>query len=158
MTAEPDAAVLLRAAAAGRLEYATSFQANEENVRLREMRDALLTEAATLETAARIVEGDYRPLYGLLPTWRWTEQMDRLVLSDRGDTISAADVADLVPAEPGYDRIADAIDTATEAACIDVTVVHDGQPASLYSLARCLDKAGLIDWSALDDDEENDRA
>lgn len=55
---------------------------------------------------------------------------------------------------PGYDRIADTIDTVLDAACIDLTVTHDGQPVGTYSLARCLDKAGLIDWSAIPDPED----
>lgn len=49
---------------------------------------------------------------------------------------------------PGYERIADAIETALDSSLIEVTITHDGQPAEIYSLARCLDKAGLIDWSA----------
>lgn len=50
---------------------------------------------------------------------------------------------------PGYDAIADAIETVLDAACIELAITHDGHPAELYNLARCLDKAGLIDWSAV---------
>lgn len=50
---------------------------------------------------------------------------------------------------PGYDAIADAIETVLAAACIELAITHDGHPAELYSLARCLDKAGLIDWSGV---------
>ena len=49
---------------------------------------------------------------------------------------------------PGYESIADAIEAALDSSCIELTITHDGQPAELYSLARCLDKAGLIDWAA----------
>lgn len=49
---------------------------------------------------------------------------------------------------PGYERIADAIEMALDSSLVEVTITHDGQPAELYNLARCLDKAGLIDWSA----------
>ncbi len=48
-----------------------------------------------------------------------------------------------------YELTARAIDTALEAACMEVTVVHDGQPVGLLSLARVLDKAGLIDWTGV---------
>lgn len=57
-----------------------------------------------------------------------------------------------MPDAPGFKRIADAIETALDAACIEVVVTHDGQPAGLYNVACCLDKAGLIDWSAFDDE------
>jgi hypothetical protein len=53
---------------------------------------------------------------------------------------------------PGYDRIAQAIETACEVADVSLDV-HSGlnlySPAQGYQrLARILDKAGLIDWSA----------
>ena len=50
---------------------------------------------------------------------------------------------------PGWEAIADAIDTALDSSCIELTITHDGHPAELYSLARCLDKSGLIDWAAV---------
>ena len=58
-------------------------------------------------------------------------------------------------AEPGYQRIADAITNACEAADIDLTVVHDGRVLDYVPgvrwLATVLDKAGLIDWTAFGD-------
>jgi len=62
------AADLLRAAAAGRLEYLASCPNQSA-------RDVLETEASTLRHAADVVEGDLRPLYGWLPSWRWTDEM-----------------------------------------------------------------------------------
>jgi len=57
--------------------------------------------------------------------------------------------------EPGYQRIADAINAACEAADIDLTVVHDGRVLDYVPgvrwLATVLDKAGLIDWAAFQD-------
>jgi len=57
--------------------------------------------------------------------------------------------------EPGYQRIADAINAACEAADIDLTVVHDGRVLDYVPgvrwLATVLDKAGLIDWAAFAD-------
>jgi endo-beta-N-acetylglucosaminidase D len=35
----------------------------------------LLTQAAAFDNAAEIASGSDRPLYGLLPSWRWTEEM-----------------------------------------------------------------------------------
>lgn len=63
------AADLLRLAAAGRLEYAASCP---EGV----ARDVLETEASTLRHAADVVEGRLDPMYGWLPSWRWTEEMN----------------------------------------------------------------------------------
>jgi hypothetical protein len=54
---------LLLACSAGRLEYAKS--APDATA------DFLKQEAATFESAAKIVAGDIRPLYGMLPSWRW---------------------------------------------------------------------------------------
>jgi hypothetical protein len=61
-----------------------------------------------------------------------------------------------VPSAPGYQRIADAIHAACEAADIDLTVVHDGRvldyvPGVVW-LATVLDKAGLIDWTVFQDE------
>jgi hypothetical protein len=63
------AADLLRLAAAGRLEYLASCPEGSA-------RDVLEAEASTLRHAADVVEGDLRPLYGWLPSWRWTDDMD----------------------------------------------------------------------------------
>lgn len=72
---EPDAAGLLRAAAAGRREYARGLD-GETGV-LGRSREDLELQASTLEQAARVVEGDLGPLYGWLPSWRWTDEMER---------------------------------------------------------------------------------
>jgi hypothetical protein len=42
---------------------------------LREQRRTLEIEALTLEAAVKIAEGEDGPRYGLLPSWRWTEEM-----------------------------------------------------------------------------------
>lgn len=52
-------------------------------------------------------------------------------------------------AEPSYEDISDAIQTALDSSLIDVTLTQDGHPAELWQLARCLDKAGLIDWKGV---------
>ncbi len=57
---------LLRAIAAGRREYAH---------RESPVRAELQQEAELFELAARIAAGDIGPLYGLLPSWRWPDQM-----------------------------------------------------------------------------------
>lgn len=60
--------------------------------------------------------------------------------------------------EPGYERIADAIDDALKSADLRVELktgtgpdwgrFTDSYTRELYVLARTLDKAGLIDWAA----------
>lgn len=56
------------------------------------------------------------------------------------------------PAEPGYERIAEALVQVFEAADLDVKVWRSGAALggadAERALARTLDKAGLIDWSA----------
>lgn len=37
---------------------------------------------------------------------------------------------------PSREAIADAIETALDSSCIELTITHDGHPAELYSLAR----------------------
>ena len=49
-----------------------------------EVRPRLELEVAALETAARIVDGDIESLYGLLPTWLWTEEMHAKLGVGRG--------------------------------------------------------------------------
>lgn len=66
---------LLRAVAEGRREYMRSYSEGEVNPVLREQRRTLEIEALTLEAAAEIAEGSVAPLYGLLPSWRWTDEM-----------------------------------------------------------------------------------
>lgn len=60
-------AAVLRQARDGRLEYATSAP---DSTRL-----VLESEAATLDAAAQVVEGDLDPMFGWLPSWRWTDEM-----------------------------------------------------------------------------------
>lgn len=69
-----DRIALVRCAAEGRREYAAGLGEDEANPALREQRAALLAAAAALESAAKIMEGDNGPLYGLLPSWRWTDE------------------------------------------------------------------------------------
>lgn len=57
----------LETCAAGRREYAENAPD--------EQRAVLLTEAAAFDSAAKIARGDLGPLYGLLPSWRWTPEM-----------------------------------------------------------------------------------
>lgn len=73
-----DTAQLLRAAAAGRREYAQSCTGQA----LAEMNEALLHDAGVLEFAARVAEGDLGPLYGWLPSWRWTDEMTERIAED----------------------------------------------------------------------------
>jgi hypothetical protein len=65
--AETSPAAKLRWVAEGRRQYLHGMPD--------ETRPRLELEVAALETAARIVDGDLEPLYGLLPTWLWTEEM-----------------------------------------------------------------------------------
>jgi hypothetical protein len=65
--AERVLAETFRKIAAGRREYAEGAPDNQ--------RDVLLTQAAAFDNAAEIASGSDRPLYGLLPSWRWTEEM-----------------------------------------------------------------------------------
>lgn len=37
--------------------------------------EAISTQVFDLDIAADIVTGDLQPLYGLLPSWRWTDEM-----------------------------------------------------------------------------------
>ncbi|MER7280517.1 hypothetical protein ABT369_39370 [Dactylosporangium sp. NPDC000244] len=70
------AAELLRKAAAGRLEYLARCPNQKD-------RDVLETEASTLRHAADVVEGDLGPLYGWLPAWRWTDEMNAQMREER---------------------------------------------------------------------------
>jgi hypothetical protein len=65
--AERVLAETFRKIAAGRREYAEGAPDNQ--------RDALLAQAAAFDNAAEIASGSDRPLYGLLPSWRWTDEM-----------------------------------------------------------------------------------
>lgn len=86
-TPPADVAALLRSAADGRREYAAGAPDRTSAV--------LLAEASTLDTAARIAAGDYGPLYDLLPSWRWTEEMHKRVLTSTSGSTTTADVAAL---------------------------------------------------------------
>lgn len=99
--AEPSTGDLLRAAAAGRREYAgPEREGGSGNAKVDEMREVLLTQAATLDGAAKVADGDMGPLYGWLPSWRWTAAMDQRVLSDSSGETTRADTAALAPAAP----------------------------------------------------------
>lgn len=50
---------------------------------------------------------------------------------------------------PTYEEIANAMQTVLDAACIELDIRQDGHTITLARLARCLDKAGLIDWSGV---------
>ena len=56
---------LLLRCADGRKEYAANAPDDQALI--------LNCEASVLERAARIVQGDFQPCYGLLPSWRWDE-------------------------------------------------------------------------------------
>ncbi len=62
-----DLAGLLRYAAEGRREYLRDVPDD--------MRPLVEVEVSTLENAAVVAEGRLDPLYGWLPSWRWTEEM-----------------------------------------------------------------------------------
>lgn len=47
------------------------------------LRDRLREEADMWDTAARVAEGDTAPLYGLLPLWMWTDDMDKALRTER---------------------------------------------------------------------------
>jgi hypothetical protein len=66
-----------------------------------------------------------------------------------------ADIAGAVPdtgqaREPGYERIAQAIEDVCDAAEMDIDAYRNsvGIEKPYLALARALDKAGLIDWAA----------
>lgn len=50
---------------------------------------------------------------------------------------------------PTYEEIADAIQDALDSSLIELLITQDGHDAELFQLARCLDKAGLIDWAGV---------
>jgi hypothetical protein len=51
--------------------------------------------------------------------------------------------------EPTTEQIVEAVETVLDAALIEVTVLQDGRPSTLYRLVHALDGAGLIDWKAV---------
>lgn len=50
---------------------------------------------------------------------------------------------------PTREAIAAAIQDALDSSLIEIVLTQDGHDAELPQLARCLDKAGLIDWSGV---------
>jgi len=62
-----DLAATFRYAAQGRREYLAGIPDD--------MRTTMEVEVATLEAAAMVADGRLDPLYGWLPSWRWTDQM-----------------------------------------------------------------------------------
>ncbi len=66
-TACGEAALRLRRAAAGRREYMSGDGGPFDR--------ALAAQADTIESCARIVEGDLTPLRWWLPSWRWDDEM-----------------------------------------------------------------------------------
>lgn len=65
-------AAVFRRVAAGRREYAGTAQMDHAARWLEH-------EADLFDVAALIVEGDLKPLYGLLPSWRWDDEMNARV-------------------------------------------------------------------------------
>lgn len=86
----PTTGDLLRAAAAGRREYAGDGDGPGGQ--------ELLMEAAALEGAARLADGDLTQLYAWLPSWRWTPSMVRRMRE--GGVLTIADVADIQATVP----------------------------------------------------------
>lgn len=67
------AANRIRLAADGRREYAVNAPDDQANV--------LRLEASVLDSAARIAEGDMDALRAWLPSWRWTDEMNKALES-----------------------------------------------------------------------------
>jgi hypothetical protein len=65
-------AATLRAAAEGRREYANGYGREPE---FDDVVAMLRLQADTLDAAALVAEGNLGPLYGWLPSWRWTDEM-----------------------------------------------------------------------------------
>jgi hypothetical protein len=74
-SAESDRVALLRLAAQGRRAYAD--ECAEGDPVAPDTRSALLLQAATLEQAAQIMEGEDAFLFSLLPERMWTDGMRR---------------------------------------------------------------------------------
>ncbi len=58
---------LLKLAARGRREYAKNAPDEQKEI--------LETQASALDSAIQIMEGSLSPLFGLVPSWMWTEDM-----------------------------------------------------------------------------------
>lgn len=61
----------------------------------------------------------------------------------------AADGDAVTRAAPTYEQIAAALEAVFDAALIEIVATRDGHPIELVQVARCLDKAGLIDWKGV---------
>lgn len=90
--ARAEIAANLRRAAAGRREYAEGLPerkagATAPDASLAEMRETLLSEATSYETAALIVE-DPSHLMGAVPSWRWTDE-ETASIYPRGESADA---------------------------------------------------------------------
>jgi hypothetical protein len=73
-----DLARLLRVIADGRDEYAASIPPDTTSVGLLTQRLTLTTEAAAFRSAALLAEGHTDGIWGLLPTWRLTPEIEAL--------------------------------------------------------------------------------
>ena len=98
------AAGRLREAAAGRLEYTEGLKGSD-NPSLVEQRETLEFQAAMLERAARVVEGDDEPLFNWLPSWRWSQEM-----------------WDSIKPKPAPDRNGDLLTPGVEGRKFDITL------------------------------------
>ena len=65
---------LLRLVAEGRREYAKPHDGTDGAGA--QVAAFIRAEASDFDTAANIAEGSLLPLYGLLPSWRWTDEMN----------------------------------------------------------------------------------
>lgn len=66
--AAADLAATFRSAAIHRREYMGVGEKRHDEL--------LSTEVVTLESAAKVADGDLGPLYMWLPSWRWTDEMN----------------------------------------------------------------------------------
>jgi hypothetical protein len=88
-----DLARLLRAIANGREEYASSIPESSTNPDMQWQRETLTTEAAAFRSAALLAEGHTDRVWGLLPTWRLTPEIEALAhrIAERNTPCSDAD-------------------------------------------------------------------
>lgn len=97
-------AALLRLAAAGRREYTEGLKGSD-NPSLIEQNQTLEFQAAMLDQAAAVVDGDLGPLFNWLPSWRWTDEMEAQVGRDHQRNRSAARSLPDVPMPPDQTEI-----------------------------------------------------
>jgi len=73
-----------------------------------------------------------------------------VMLLQAADALDPDEPPEDIPAvRPSHEDIADAIQDALDSGLYELTLTQDGQPAELWQLARCLDKAGLIRWEGV---------